>query len=382
MARLMTHAHYLVPWLTTLLVGGYIAVGSQQVEEFGGRVTAGTFLATLRAFQQVGKELQTIFVQLVCIQKTFGALRKLCMYLNLPTDLVLRKAANETRLTQGHERRVKMRSTALPRKSLFAIDALDIEMCNLTFQYDQFSRPALQCLSQRFEQGRVYAITGGPRSGKSTFLKLLGGVLLPSPGQGTVFIPPNVRILHLSHGVEAIEESILENIIFDQTLEKAGGISRIFRICERCGCSQAMVNQLRAAAAAAEGPKVKRIRQSVRDRIEEDAFWFVRLSDSDKARLNLVRALVLNPDCIIMHMPFSVFTDEEAFELIQVLRMHVDEHGLDLEPANAALKRPRTVFFSSAAMDPCRAAHAVFKMSSETGMSLISREFDDRQCQP
>ena len=56
-----------------------------------------------------------------------------------------------------------------------------LELENVTFAYG--SRPILRNVSMRFGAGQVVAIMGGSGMGKTTLLKLIGGLLSPQSGR-------------------------------------------------------------------------------------------------------------------------------------------------------------------------------------------------------
>lgn len=55
-----------------------------------------------------------------------------------------------------------------------------LELQKLSFAYDE--RPILRDISMRFPRGKVVAIMGGSGSGKTTVLRLIGGLLKPQTG--------------------------------------------------------------------------------------------------------------------------------------------------------------------------------------------------------
>merc|ERR1719217_1291425 len=106
----MTHNMYLPPWLTTLLVGGYMMTAPFQVVTFGGPLSLGAFLATINVFKEIGVELAEIYKEFMEIQKSIGPLRKVCHFMNLETDLNQRMTINRERRTAGNEKRRRARN--------------------------------------------------------------------------------------------------------------------------------------------------------------------------------------------------------------------------------------------------------------------------------
>jgi ABC-type multidrug transport system fused ATPase/permease subunit len=372
----LTHNTYLPPWLTTVLVGGYMAIAPFQVETLGlgGKLSLGAFLATINIFKEVGIELAEIYKEFMEIQKSVGPLRKVSHYMNLETDVRARMNINRMRRAQGGEKRLEARSKAetaggsqvLQTDSghrVFAIDLVNIEIQNLTYHFDE--RKVLRNVNATFPQGRLYAFIGPPHQGKSTLLRLIGSVLLPNETSGgSIFVPPHLRVLHLSQETFFLGTTLLRNIVFNSNMEKVGGLSRIRKICEQLRFPESMLAHLHVEQEPTE--------MSAR----ADAFraWVSLLSYTDYARINLARAFVMNPECLVLHKPALAFDDNEARLIIQLLRAHVDERGLELSEEGRHFRRNRTVFFTAASMDAIEHADRIYEVSTDHGTLPVSSD--------
>ena len=81
---------------------------------------------------------------------------------------------------------------------------------NVTMQFG--SKPLFENISVKFGGGNRYGLIGANGSGKSTFMKILGGDLVPSAGN--VSLDPNERIGKLRQDQFAFEEfSVLDTVI-------------------------------------------------------------------------------------------------------------------------------------------------------------------------
>lgn len=69
-------------------------------------------------------------------------------------------------------------------------DTLSIDLKKVSFSYDK-QEPLLRDLTLSFVSSRTYAITGAPGAGKSTLIKIIGGVYVPSEGSVLVNGIPN-----------------------------------------------------------------------------------------------------------------------------------------------------------------------------------------------
>ena len=86
--------------------------------------------------------------------------------------------------------------TPLPPKA----QSVDIELRDLRFAYEP-GEPVLNCVSHRFEAGRIHAIVGASGSGKSTLLNALLGLLKLDEGQIAITLDGQSSVLEeeLSH---------------------------------------------------------------------------------------------------------------------------------------------------------------------------------------
>jgi len=370
-AQVSANNMYLPPWLTTLLVGGYMMTAPLQVETFGGPLTLGAFLATINIFKEMGAELTEIYHEIMEIQKSIGPLCKLCHFMNLETDVESRMNINRSRRELGNKRRKQARqdskastSTTDGGETVFAVDTVPIEVNHLTFSFPG-GGPFLKDISATFDQGMMYAIVGPSHEGKSVFLKLLGQVLLPDPNDsGYIFVPPHMRVLHLSQETFVMSMSLVKNIIFNTDLAKVGGIPRITRICKLLNFSDYILSELKEETGG--------------NSHESDAQqeWMSKLTHTDFARLNLARAFVMNPELLVLHKPHLSFDDWEKRVIFELLREHVDRKGLELSDENQNRRR-RTVFFTSASRLHAKGlehADGIYEVSAANGLRNITKE--------
>lgn len=68
------------------------------------------------------------------------------------------------------------------------------------------------------------------------------------------------------------------------------------------------------------------------------------MSVSDYSRLNLARAFILNPECLVIHKPDMLFNPMELPGILALLREHVDKRGLCMPASDS--RRPRTLFYT------------------------------------
>ena len=100
-----------------------------------------------------------------------------------------------------------------------------VEIQNLHFSYGD--RPILSGLNMQFPRNKVIAVMGGSGSGKTTILRLIGGLIYPQSGQVSLLnepvAPPNSATLYkqrrsmgmlFQHGALFTDLSVFENVAF------------------------------------------------------------------------------------------------------------------------------------------------------------------------
>jgi ABC-type transport system involved in cytochrome bd biosynthesis fused ATPase/permease subunit len=287
--------------------------------------------------------------------------------MNSGTDLNARMAICRKAQSTGRHRRAEARETLTKEQKdagVLGVDAVAIHINDLSFSYKLSTDKSILVLNDlniNFQQGKLYAFVGPPREGKSTLLKLLGQALYPQEGHGDIFIPPHLRVLHVSRDATILRKaSFTQNILLNSgSLAAVDGIERVRTICRRVGFSEKMLELV------------------VEDDGTDQRFnskWAGELSHTDFARLNLARVLVGNPEVLVMHKPALLFDDRERGKIVQLLREHVDEKGIEMPIEGRKGRRPRTMFFTSMSAVGVKIADAVYKVSLKDGVEHVAKD--------
>eukprot|EP00747_Dinoflagellata_sp_TGD_P087947 gnl/TRDRNA2_/TRDRNA2_163828_c1_seq2.p1 gnl/TRDRNA2_/TRDRNA2_163828_c1~~gnl/TRDRNA2_/TRDRNA2_163828_c1_seq2.p1 ORF type:complete len:321 (+),score=49.10 gnl/TRDRNA2_/TRDRNA2_163828_c1_seq2:87-1049(+) len=229
-------------------------------------------------------------------------------------------------------------------------DKIDIQVKELRFRYDcNVSRWNISAQDLKVSQGSMVAVIGLPGCGKSTFMSLLGGVLDPEEGQ--VFVPPHLRRLHVCKHPIMTDGSMWANLTFGGT-EKPSRVRRVLQRLHLDECIRLLDLELADTSL--------------------ETGWRKKLSESDIAMIHLARALVLNPNVLVIHKPSIHFEGSRAKLIMEVLNPNVlviHKPSIHFEGSRAKLimevleefvmksgvavdgdqqhRRPRTVFYSS-----------------------------------
>jgi ABC-type multidrug transport system fused ATPase/permease subunit len=329
-----------------------------------GTLSLGTFLSTINVFKEIGTEISEIYLECMEIQLSFGPLKKITRYMNYETDLVRRMEIGRNRQEEGKHAREEARAKMTEKQKAegaLAVDAVEIQVKDLSFSYkdsnENHPRMVLENINVSFAQGKLFAFVGPPREGKATFLKLLGQSIYTQAGCGDIFVPPHLRVLHVSREATILRKTFLDNILMGAKLADVGGMERVLLICQRLQFGINFINML------------------ARDTSQKstDCTWAASLSHTDQSRLNLARVLVGNPEVLIMHKPVASFDDRERENITELLREHVDEKGIGISESKLA-RRPRTLFFTCTSAIGVKKADTVYKVSMKDGIIPIAKE--------
>ena len=125
--------------------------------------------------------------------------------------------------------------------------------------------------------------------------------------------------------------------------------------------------------------KVRRVRLGLRDEIislldseKDKSSWNTVLSSTQKALLNIARALVSNPEVLVIQTPTVAMADTPARQVLLLLKEFVTKRGLEKDLAKWHLRRPRTCFFTASRAAGIEIADETYEVS-ESGVELITQ---------
>jgi len=157
---------------------------------------------------------------------------------------------------------------------------------NVAFYYPGSSSPALENINFSIKRGQTLGIIGGTGSGKSTIVKLLAGMYLPTKGRilfkGADIKELNPDILHSQAGFAFQKAQLFSGTIYDN-IKLGRDISRedIQRAAQDAQAEEFILNKEQGYASQLE--------QGGRN-----------LSGGQKQRLNIARAIAGNPELVIL----------------------------------------------------------------------------------
>jgi len=279
------------------------------------------------------------------------SLERVVKYMNLPIDVQHRKKLNRLRRRDTKAVRALLRKTAT---NILPLDSMSIQLSQLAFGYQASGNGGFK-LSRgvggeheetiEIRQGELISFVGPRSEGKTTLLKILGGVVLPEVGEDGpgFFIPSHLRVLHISPEAIFFHGTLLDNICFGvRKGDSDGDIDRVKKVCRRLGLPETVMSMFDS---------------------EEERVWGEVLSLTQRHLLSLARAFIANPEVLCIHKPTMPFDEVNSREVFKILREYVDEKGLEQDPASKHLRRPRTCLITSSRMGGIQASDKVFHVS-------------------
>jgi ABC-type multidrug transport system fused ATPase/permease subunit len=404
---------YFTHWLGPIFVAVYIVLCTPKI--VGGEVEVGVFLATLDVIRQVSEELGVGYKQIMQIYGRCDTLRDLCILFNMKKDLLQWKTVNRHR----REETKKAREQILGHRELqqeaaekqYLSDLIPISLTNIHYCLPSGKR--LLILDGRLEahQGQLVAIVGRHGSGKTTLLRLLAHELFPTSGE--LFVPSHLRILHVSQQALLLQESVWQNLVLGMPEPLSDlDLWRIEAVMKRLGLQKLLksIEDDLAKARTANRRRSKDGRRPVSLRVKDDkdpdeenvqAFpfadcfpkneedqgpaasnrllghWRLELTYTEKVKLHLARALLMNPEVMVLQRPLHHFSGVEGIAILDMLREFVDNKGIEMPDETRSLRRPRSVFYTAEVQDHEDQADMVWELtdhSDDTSAHVIQHD--------
>eukprot|EP00746_Dinoflagellata_sp_MGD_P005561 gnl/MRDRNA2_/MRDRNA2_110787_c0_seq1.p1 gnl/MRDRNA2_/MRDRNA2_110787_c0~~gnl/MRDRNA2_/MRDRNA2_110787_c0_seq1.p1 ORF type:complete len:929 (-),score=162.28 gnl/MRDRNA2_/MRDRNA2_110787_c0_seq1:115-2901(-) len=368
-----TNNKYMAPWLSTITIGLWFVIGGRMY--LYGSSELGAFITMIGVFKEVGSSWAVIYGISLSVQEALVPLGRITTLMNMPTDLHDRKKVNHKRKEMSEQLRSEAHELA-KKTGQFAADIVPIKIIDVSYEYANFLPKTCQSQTEVQEgvlcdegvrsfqqcnadihQGSLVALVGPPGGGKSTMLKLIGGVLFPHTG--VVAVPPHLRVLHISQNPVFFQDSLLNNLIYGlKPGNQDAAKDRVLEICKIL--------------------RVPKHLHSLLDTDESDDIicpWDEQLSLSQRAQLNLARAMVNNPNLLVLHKPTLYLNDELTTITFRALRQFVENRGLALSAEGFQHRRARTCILTTSRSNiPVSGAHAVFEVKGDRIRELEPKE--------
>jgi len=370
---------YFTQLLGPLFVGIYIITQAHAV--LTGDLGRGTFVATLSVFSEISSDFSEGYLQMMKISSIAGCLRGMTEMLNRPTDVGDWKAVNRKRRASTFSARQKVFHE--DSTDLYPTDTIPLAFENMCFAYAG-GNEVLSNVDLSVAQGSIVGIWGNHGEAKNTLLKIIGMECFPT--QGAVFVPTHLRILHVTQEAMLLNTSLLHNLTFGCAADETPAIMpRLTNILKRLHMDNLLDELHRAEREQSEFsdepeetfPGCGQCCATDDDTSgQEDGAWQKGLSYASKAKIHLARALIMNPEVMVLQRPLSHFNHKEQKVVLELLNEHVKHRGLGLPPETACHRRPRTIFLSVETEKQAVVANVRWRMVRQGAESCAVEEYD------
>jgi len=319
--------------LSMIIQAGWIFGGGLMLVNEVAGMDLGTFLANLAIFKMIGTCWSGIYQSLLNMQEVTRELRRLIRLMNFPSENTAERQYLESCAKESQSRLLALgkEPTGLEEDHAnLSVDKLPIRLHKLTHRFDQVE--ALSSISLELRQGLLHGIAGVRRSGKSTLLRLIGGRTLPNPDapENSLFVPQHLRIIHVSKQPLFFRGTLYDNLVYGVPEgDKDGGAERVLSICRHLN----LTGKTLSLISADKGAQVSN--------------WSELLPSSDQHLLNIVRALVCNPEVICIHQPSLGMGPRTLKILFRSLKLFVLHRGIAQDLDRFYFRRPRTCIIST-----------------------------------
>lgn len=193
---------------------------------------------------------------------------------------------------------------------------------NITMQFG--SKPLFENISVKFGGGNRYGLIGANGCGKSTFMKILGGDLVPSGGN--VFLDPNERLGKLRQDQFAFENNtVLDTVIMGhgELWEVKEERDRIYGMAEMSEADGYKVADLEVAYGEMDGysaeARAGELLLGVGIPVEQHYGLMSEIAPGWKLRVLLAQALFSDPEILLLDEPTNNLDIDTIRWLEQVL---------------------------------------------------------------
>jgi len=223
------------------------------------------------------------------------------------------KTARDELLSAGAVKQVASPSRRASARSSedvrYKTDLIPIKITDMSYAYQPFV-PVLRSVNMSVPQGKLVAVVGPHGTGKTTLLKLLGHMIFPQ--EGTIFVPAHLRILHVSQEASLLNLSAWQNLTFgcpNVNRIDPDRVRKILKELKMKATLRLVENDLltHPKAKPAASVDASETTSDSDDEVEktwqqeEDAAaWQSSLTYTEKVKLHLARALIMNPEVLVL----------------------------------------------------------------------------------
>jgi len=333
----------------------------------------GRFVTNIHIFAGMGQVYSDIYSFVLKIQEFTPGLKRLTHLMNVPTEWTMHAEMSRHCHAQSDQL-----FTVCAKQEKTILDDLPICIGGVTFTYEvntlshdlhsycmisrldhsQEGQPGINFHGHmQVSQGSLVQLIGPHHEGKTTLLKLIGGVLMPKVSKDLVhthkpffYIPPHLRSIYVPGEPIFLRSSLFDNLILGvkRSSSDDGSRVRVSTICRRLGLPESVLNCLED---------------------DDRGHHILKFSHTEKLLLCLARALIANPQLLCVERHWMNFEHEISEQITHLLRIHIDERGIELDRSH---RRPRTCIMTGSEKFPhIEHVDRIFSITHAKGIELL-----------
>jgi len=419
--------NYFPQWLGPTFIGAYIALFAESVLD--GSTSMGVFLAIISVISDMTNDFEGIFIELMSINTRIDSLKVLTHFFNMESELPILRELNlrNRALTLEARQEARKLPEPPPETGLLRTDLMEMKVEGLSFGYKKDQQLLKNVGLLHVPLGRIVALVGVHGSGKNTFMRLISSRLLPD--EGSVFVPTHLRVLFVAQDPVLLDASVWENLTYGapdfadlsvvkgvlahlnmkyvlETLQNEMGepdgknsdveqgikqpnrspVEKISDLAEPLtGDNEPRSSRTLSMSGGSymELPNIDPAELAADIKQESSKhLWQEPLTYTEKVKISLARALIMNPDMLVLHRPFHHFDIGTADDVLQVIKQHHENRGLCLPADERITRRPRCVVFSPETVEQAVQAHILWQIDHiqktvlEVGKNEINHRFE------
>eukprot|EP00747_Dinoflagellata_sp_TGD_P106455 gnl/TRDRNA2_/TRDRNA2_169855_c4_seq6.p1 gnl/TRDRNA2_/TRDRNA2_169855_c4~~gnl/TRDRNA2_/TRDRNA2_169855_c4_seq6.p1 ORF type:complete len:168 (-),score=30.90 gnl/TRDRNA2_/TRDRNA2_169855_c4_seq6:109-573(-) len=109
------------------------------------------------------------------------------------------------------------------------------------------------------------------------------------------------------------------------------------------------------------------------DEVEHE-FWSDSLSYTERAKIHLSRALIMNPEVLALQRPLSHYDENTAIEVFAAIQEHISGRGYKMPREGVLRRRPRTMFLSPSTRNELEWADQIWDLGTADSTGVDIRE--------
>lgn len=192
--------------------------------------------------------------------------------------------------------------------------------------------------------------------------------------EGLIFIPSHLRVVHVFSEPALLDRTAWQNLVFACPNEGPNRVVDIMIMLDMSFTLQVVKADL--ARLGILTPELRRKCDTHKDKVNAPPGdllkWSHLMTDSEMAKMHLARALIMNPEVLVLQRPFRRFSEGqgERKRLMEAIHQHISSRGMCLDPSTVGRRRPRTVFFTAETKSQEEEADIIWTVNVDKSISM------------